>query len=207
MPWPTVPPDVDMPVPALRDPTIAAFAFRLKSVGMDPHVDQTDCDFFVDGHEVALWLPHVLDASKHAYDGVGLADLASVGNTLTLSSTYQGQHKRSEKLSPVKPVSFDTRITSVKHSAAGGEVTLRVGVELAAGSSGAFVVAAPYARKMPKFANHGAYVAAGAWVAVDRSGTLELKVVPGGVTQYGLFVAKNVPSQITPLSAVSLHSL
>ncbi len=207
MPWPTVPPDVDMPTPALRDPAQRAFAFRVKATGMDPHIDQTQCDFFVDGHKVALWLPHAIDAGRDVFEGVAIAELGSVGPSMVFTGTYKDQGKKSETFSPVKSVSFDSRITNVKHAAAGGGVTLKVGVELASSASGTFLVAAPYAESMPKFANHGAYVSAGGWTKVGANGTVSVNVVPNGVSAYALFLAKNVPSQITPVSGVTLYKL
>ncbi len=77
MPWPELPPDPDMPRPALKyGSSLVAFGLRMR--GLRPHDEQARLDLRMDLGKGAMWLPFVEDATAHVYRGVGIGKLPSL---------------------------------------------------------------------------------------------------------------------------------
>ncbi len=210
MPYPLVPPDPDQPKPALLENGGGLVAFSLTLTGMEPSTEQQHHRFHFAGQEAAVWVPVTVDATRHVFSGVGIGDLSGVTETFQLKSTFDdGTHQQGKAHTlQARRGALDAEVRTVLHTRRGEKIRLAVAFEVGCGS-GWHLVAAPYASRTPKFADHAAYARAGAWRSVDHlGGTTELTVVPNGVDRYACFLAKGITDGvIVPLSAPMLHTL
>ncbi len=215
MPYPYVPPDPDQPQPALKEATSKHIVFSLTLKGMKPWSEQKLHTFDFANRAGAVYVPNELNATDYLYGGFGIGDLDGVTSDFDWKFVYTDPSNPSHNGSKSDPpkldsssTTFGAKVTTVTHSTAGSKVSFAVSYILPAGTTGWLACAIPHERKMPGFNDLSAYQAASDMKAVSgTSGSVALKVTPGTVDSYAIFLARKQSGVVIPESAPVIHAV
>ncbi len=208
MPQPHIPPDPDQPEPALLEPGSSLIVFSLELSGMTPWDEQKRVGFEFEGKAGAVYVPIAVkpDDPEYTYGGVGIGQLANVNTTFKYAFTLDDGTSESGNLKAEK-TTFTAKITTVTVTRIPPKASFSVTYLLDA-TAGWFAVAVPYMEAMPVYGDLASYAAAHASAKVTgTSGTVTLKVTPGGANRYAIFLAKGLPGEMVPRSAPVIEQL
>lgn len=205
MPWPFVPPDPDMPNPVQTWRSNPS-AVWIELSGMVPHDEQPDTLFRVGGEPAGVWVPRALPG-KHRFGGVLVSDHFEKGPN-SVKAEWVGPHRNTKDITVIaEPDSeWPVKVAATYLDTHDKTRVITVAVDFDKPRD-VQVVVMPYAYKMPAFADHAAYAAAGGSAPLTSSGKVEIKVEACAVDRYAVFVAEGFPGRFMALSPVAFIDL
>jgi hypothetical protein len=201
MPYPTQPPEPDLPVPE-RDTTNPIFATRVHVKYMDPWQDQANTRFFHGDSIARAWVPTVIASGDGEYGGLIVGTLSPSTITSKWAPTYDAD---TTSISPSTVTSWSVSITAVSCTDTGTEYEYTV--ETSAAGVGKTAVLMPYAEVFPVVGNQAAYIALGDAATVPGSKTVTLTAAKNpNINQYAIVICSGSGASYTVVSLPYIHT-
>lgn len=192
------------PQPILWDTGATDTAFQLRLEDFDPWSDQNDVAFFIEDEASYAFMTYQESAANQLYRGVSVRKLDHLSGvspaTIKTKSISSGNSESTDKT--VSTTTWPESISNVTHSWVTSYSRAKISVTASSGNSYT-AVAVPLIQPMRTSANWSAYIATAAWDDFSGGTGAVCTVDCQQNDWYAVFIADNVPDNITPKSAVA----